>query len=182
MYSLFILGQLMDVPMSGYALRQSMINVLGRPYVIGWGTLYPLLDRLSEQGDIILHDDVNNDSKRKKRLAEITQAGQKHFFEMILEPVKITKQTEQLLQVKCNFLHLLNQEQAKMVLNDYQDYCLTGLVSIREHRQLVSDRQWLTPADERDFHQVTDLQSDGLQVQLDWVRKQLKSLKRHKEV
>jgi len=54
MYVLFVLGQLMDRPMTGYQLRKALTAVVGRDLTISFGALYPLLDKLAAAGDLTL--------------------------------------------------------------------------------------------------------------------------------
>jgi len=85
MNELFILGELMEEPQSGYDLRNAMQVSLGHHRKISYGVIYPLLEKFENEGFL----DINNivsDGKNKK-IATITEKGKKRFFELMKMPV-----------------------------------------------------------------------------------------------
>ncbi|NRZ43660.1 DNA-binding PadR family transcriptional regulator [Clostridium beijerinckii] len=50
MNELFILGELMEEPQSGYDLRNALQASLGRHRKVSYGVIYPLLEKLENDG------------------------------------------------------------------------------------------------------------------------------------
>ena len=53
MLELAILGLLDERPMHGYELRKRLSEMLGTVRTVSFGSLYPTLRRLQQQGDIV---------------------------------------------------------------------------------------------------------------------------------
>lgn len=172
MYELFILGQLMDFPMTGYSLRKALTNVIGEELTISFGALYPLLDKLEKAGYIVLSfKEVNN--KRPQKLATITDIGRVHFMELALEKVPLNKQTQLTYQMKINFLHLLTSAQQVNVLKDFQNFSREQLEHLTEMKHHLANNPNMVQADIDDSLLVNQLRTAKTQVQLEWVTKLL---------
>lgn len=168
MYELFILGQLMDHPMTGYQLRKALISVVGQELTISFGALYPLMDKLAEAKEISL-DFKDTDSNRPQKIASITELGKSRFEELVLADVPLNKQTQLTFQMKVHFLHLLTVPEQRKVLTDFQNFTsgqLERLAKIRDH---VAHNKNMVPADIADALRVNQLQKLRAQVQLDWI-------------
>jgi DNA-binding PadR family transcriptional regulator len=82
---LAVLGLLHDSPMHGYELRKRLGSVLGPFRALSYGTLYPCLKHLSEQGWIAEArpgPDAGS-GRRAKIVYELTAAGKEHFTSLI---------------------------------------------------------------------------------------------------
>lgn len=167
MYELFILGQLMDRPMTGYQLRKALVSVVGQELTISFGALYPLLDKLAAAGELQL--DFKTTSKRPQKVATLTESGQQHFWQLILAPVCLNKQTQLTFQIKLNFLHLLTLSQQLTVLADFQAFAQGQLTRLTEHQVQLQHNVHMLVADIADALLVVDLQLVRAQAQFDWV-------------
>ena len=67
MNELFILGELMEEPQSGYYLRNALQVSLGHHRKISYGVIYPLLEQLEKDG-LVEITNVESDGKNKKVL------------------------------------------------------------------------------------------------------------------
>lgn len=167
MYELFILGQLMDRPMTGYQLRKALVSVVGQELTISFGALYPLLDKLAAAGELRL--DFKTTSKRPQKVATLTESGQQHFWQLILAPVCLNKQTQLTFQIKLNFLHLLTLSQQLTVLADFQAFAQGQLTRLTEHQVQLQHNVHMLAADIADALLVVDLQLVRAQAQFNWV-------------
>jgi len=172
-YDLFILGQLMDHSMTGYALRKAFSSVVGNEMTISFGSLYPLLDKLAKSGEITLTFE-ETDNKRPQKVATITKIGQDRFMELALEEVPVNKQTQLTFQMKLNFLHLLNQTQQVKVLKDFQASTLDHLKKLEELRLFLKNNHHMIQADIDDALLLKELQIARTKTQYDWVTALLK--------
>jgi DNA-binding PadR family transcriptional regulator len=84
---LAVLGLLHDSPLHGYELRKRLATVLGPFRVLSYGTLYPCLKHLSEQGWITgAGSDSDQGGGRRARIVyELTAAGKEHFDALVDE-------------------------------------------------------------------------------------------------
>ncbi|WP_426564209.1 PadR family transcriptional regulator [Angustibacter sp. McL0619] len=84
---LAVLGLLHDSPLHGYELRKRLATVLGPFRVLSYGTLYPCLKHLSDQGWITsAANDTDPVGGRRARIVyELTAAGKEHFDALVDE-------------------------------------------------------------------------------------------------
>jgi DNA-binding PadR family transcriptional regulator len=79
-----ILGILMEGPQTGYGLKSVIEQSVGFFYTASYGSLYPALKRLAEQGAISL---VETDGAKNKKLYTMEASGRKQFLEWLGEPL-----------------------------------------------------------------------------------------------
>ena len=83
---LAVLGLLHDSPLHGYELRKRLSTVLGPFRALSYGTLYPCLKHLSDQGWITQSSADGEGAGRRARIVyELTAAGKEHFETLIDE-------------------------------------------------------------------------------------------------
>lgn len=117
---LFILGELMEKPQSGYDLRNGLQIFLGRHRKISYGVLYPLLEKLENDG-LLGMTNVESNGKAKK-IATITKKGEKHFFELMKMPVPDGAHSADIYLLKLNAMqHLSINEQMQLLDQFYQE-------------------------------------------------------------
>jgi len=174
LYELFVLGQLMDQEMAGYQLRQALKSVVGQEQTVSYGVLYPLLERLSQAGDITLT--TVETSQRPKKVATLTSQGRSHFQTLILAPVTVNKQSQLVFQIKCNFLHLLSVTDQRTVLQDFQSFTQFQLDNLRDIDDYLTTRPRMVPTDVVDARQVNQLQKARAQAQANWIAARLARL------
>lgn len=128
MNELYVLGELMEGPKSGYGLRKSMELSLGRHRKISFGVVYPLLDKLVAADFVMLSE--SQDAKQTK-MATITEAGKQRFFELMQEPVPAGAHTEDVYQIKLDTMQHLQVAEQLAQLDLY----------IEEQSAAISDAQ-----------------------------------------
>lgn len=172
MYELFILGQLMDHPMTGYQLRKALSSTVGPELTISFGALYPLLDKLAAAGTLTLAFKTVP-PKRPQKLARITAAGRARFHTLMATPVAFNKQTQLTFQMKVNFLHLLTPDQQRATLREFHAFATQQLSQLATQR---AHNPHMVAADIQDALRVNQLQTVRAQAQADWVTAQLNQL------
>ncbi|MFC6182543.1 PadR family transcriptional regulator [Lactiplantibacillus daowaiensis] len=168
MYELFILGQLMDHPMTGYQLRKALTTVVGQELTISFGALYPLLDKLAAASLLTLAFEPG-ETKRPQKVATITPAGRQRFMTIGLAPVALNKQTQLTFQMKLNFLHLFTADQQATILQDYHQFALGQLTRLAVQREQLAVNPHMLAEDIHDALLVNQLQQVRAQAQADWV-------------
>lgn len=172
MYELFILGQLMDHPMTGYQLRKALVTVVGQELTISFGALYPLLDKLAAAQELTL-DFKETTNKRPQKVATITPTGQARFQQLVLAPVALNKQTQLTMQMKLNFLHLLTLAQQVTVVQDFLTFATGQVERLQQQHVKLAHNPHMLAADIRDALLVNELQLVRAQSQQAWVQQLL---------
>lgn len=96
MLDMAILGLLAETPLHGYELRKRVVSLLGGFRALSYGSLYPALRRMREQGWITVQEPVGTSAalpadapaltgKRGKVVYALTADGKEHFQELLGE-------------------------------------------------------------------------------------------------
>ena len=86
---LAVLGLLQETPMHGYEIRKRLNSVLGSFRALSYGSLYPCLRSLAQQGLIVGSDSAQTppphalSGKRARIVYELTADGKEHFAEIL---------------------------------------------------------------------------------------------------
>ncbi|EHI97285.1 transcriptional regulator, PadR-like family [Clostridium sp. DL-VIII] len=120
MNELFILGELMEEPQSGYDLRNALQVSLGRHRKVSYGVIYPLLEKLEKDGFVEITT-VGSDGKNKK-VATITEKGKERFFKLMKMPVPSSAHNADIYLIKLDVMqHLALNEQIQLLEQFYQE-------------------------------------------------------------
>ncbi|GCE15413.1 PadR family transcriptional regulator [Tengunoibacter tsumagoiensis] len=134
-YELFVVGELMNGPQHGYKLHAIIQRILGPFHRLSWGTLYPLIRRLEQQGLITFEseqDDTTASQERHRqtrKLYHLTDAGREHFFTLMRDPGEYDSDYPDLFVVKLSKFSLVDAALQLAVLQQYREY----LHILREH-------------------------------------------------
>src|SRR5258708_36052286 len=90
-YELFVLGELMKGPHHGYKLHEIIQRILGPFQRLSWGTLYPLIRRLEQQGLLISEMEqqpagFSGERGPQRKVYRLTDDGRERFFALMLVP------------------------------------------------------------------------------------------------
>lgn len=118
MNELFVLGELMEGPKTGYQLRFNLEGTLGGHRKVSFGTLYPLLDKLAAQDLITLTIDENDG--RNKKIATLTPAGKARFEQLMREPVAQNAHTMDVYLIKVNAMWALPLADQLLILAEFR--------------------------------------------------------------
>ncbi|HBE77900.1 MAG TPA: PadR family transcriptional regulator [Firmicutes bacterium] len=141
---LFILGELMEEPQSGYELRNGLQIYLGRHRKISYGVLYPLLEKLENEGFLEI---TNVDSNGKsKKIAAITDKGKERFFELMKMPAPNGAHNADIYSIKLDVMqHLAFDEQIQLLEQFYQeqkDIIQDAQAALKKLAQKTSKDHW----------------------------------------
>lgn len=174
MNELFILGELMEDPASGYDLRNAMQASLGKKRKISYGVIYPLLEKLKEQGFVTIE---TNAQGRTKKLASLTEAGKKRFYELMQQDVPSGAHRDDIYKIKLDVMQHLPLEQQKELLNQFME----------EHQNAIEEAEsWILKlskegsVDHWYAGKKLDLRLAEAQVAKIWAEKFLKELENRK--
>ena len=127
MYELFILSKLMHRPMHGYLIQSILNSAIGPVRRMSWGTLYPLMKRLEENGYILAVEEAKDDPRGKKRYLT-TDKGRIRFLELMNEPSEPNANSADLFRIiPACFGHLDSKAQKRIVSSIMQLACPGGV-------------------------------------------------------
>jgi DNA-binding PadR family transcriptional regulator len=179
-YQLFVLGNLMNQPLHGYLLRDTLSNVLGPFRQISWGALYPLIRQLEHDGLIAL--DMEGDggrcnreaSGRQRKRYRITDAGRERFLAMMLEPDEYTVDTPELFLIKLIHFKYVSSEQQLAILQHYLGYLrMVENYTQMQQRRKESHQESYKDRDLTHILRGISLRLHGVQAQLQWVEQEI---------
>ena len=109
MLELAILGLLKEQPMHGYQLSRELGASLGGFWRVSYGSLYPTLRRLEKDGAV--HGVADAETRARRRTTyEITEKGEKVFFELLQETPHDNSTEDTKFRVRLAFFRYLPPE------------------------------------------------------------------------
>ena len=183
-YELFVLGELMVQPMYGYHLHEVVNRVLGPFHQLSWGTLYPLIRRLeqdglatseTEQKHGLFHHGTHAQAQ-ERRVYRITEAGQQHFFELMLAPGDYCHAYPDLFAIKLTRFGFLNAEQQLLVLRHYRGYLSYLRVYWQSGQSEVPSKTEISDSERAHILHLFDYHVHTLDAEISWLDAQIASL------
>jgi DNA-binding PadR family transcriptional regulator len=175
MYELFILSKLLHRPMHGYLIQTILNFAVGPTRRISWGTLYPLIKRLEQNGYIVAVDADDDDPRGKKRY-RTTEAGRDRFIELMNDPGERNAAAAELFRIKVGCFGHVDRELKLRVLADYRNQVkeiISHTISMTKQIEAESG----LPSDETRFASLAlDHQKTVSESELRWVESTLASL------
>ena len=177
MYELIILSQLMLQPAHGYMIA-SIINDMIGPYArIGNGRLYPLLSKLEKTGLIAPYNEAPaaHQGDRQLRTYEITEAGRKRFYELMMDITSNPGEYQKIFMQKVSMLEFLKSSERLRLIDHYINYCQAHVLHITAEADDLVQRSphWGPEWGPTRFKAILDVMQhmiDQWQLELDWAR------------
>lgn len=108
------LGMLTDGAASGYDLKKHFESSFGHFFAAGYGSIYPALASLAEQG-LVSCEHVPQQGKPDRKVYRITDSGVRQLRRELSDPNPSHKVRSEFLATMC-FAHLMTSEQVETVL------------------------------------------------------------------
>jgi len=106
---------LTDGEASGYDLKKAFESSFGHCFPAGFGSIYPALAALAEQGCVSCRE-VPQEGKPDRKVYQITAAGRQQLLNELEDPAPSHKVRSEFLATMA-FAHLMTPEQITTVLN-----------------------------------------------------------------
>ena len=113
------LGMLTDGAASGYDLKKQFESTFGHFFAAGYGSIYPALSSLADQGHVTC-EHVPQEGKPDRKVYAITESGREFLLEALEDPAPCHKVRSDFLATMC-FAHLMPPEQIETVLKSRLD-------------------------------------------------------------
>ena len=108
------LGMLTDGKASGYDLKKNFESTFGHFFAAGYGSIYPALSTLANQG-LVNCEHIPQEGKPDRKVYEITDQGREFLLKELDNPAPCHKIRSEFLATMC-FAHLMTSEQVERVL------------------------------------------------------------------
>ncbi len=109
------LGLLTNGPASGYDLKKFFESTFGHFFAAGFGSIYPALNTLAEQG-LVACEEVPQEGKPDRKVYSITEDGRRELMQA-LENAQPTHKVRSEFLATLFFAHLMSAEQTNAVLD-----------------------------------------------------------------
>jgi DNA-binding PadR family transcriptional regulator len=110
------LGMLTDGPASGYDLKKQFESSFAHFFAAGYGSIYPALSWLSENG-LVECEQVLQEGKPDRKVYQITSDGHEFLLKALQNPSPCHKVRSEFLATMC-FAHLMRPEDIETVLDN----------------------------------------------------------------
>ncbi|CAG7654713.1 PadR family transcriptional regulator [Paenibacillus allorhizosphaerae] len=178
MYELFVLGELMTGEKHGYMLQEILKNAAGPGRQISSGTLYPLLSRLVDSGQIHLRHEEESEGGRLRKVYALTEAGRVRFHELMEEPLESNTDTERLINFKMVYFQYVTKDVRLACLKQYLNHLQTIRKYVKNFEtQLISHKP--EPAKQRNqLLRVFDHRLRVGEADIEWVTEEIERIER----
>ncbi|QBD74487.1 PadR family transcriptional regulator [Ktedonosporobacter rubrisoli] len=167
-----ILGWLHKEPMSGYDLKKHFDQGIGYFWPVDQMQIYRTLDRLVEQGNLVLHEEIQH-GRPNRKVYSVTEAGQEELRRWLTSPQALPALRDPLLiqlffaapLSNAEIIELLEQQQAehRKLLAYYQQKVTISLDAAPDIPHDVSREKMLQ-------QQVLEYSIRREQTYLDWLK------------
>ncbi len=110
------LGMLTDGPASGYDLKKEFESTFSHFFAAGYGSIYPALSSLAEQG-LVDCEEIPQEGKPDRKVYQITAAGRQHLLTALENPSPCHKVRSEFLATMC-FAHLMHAQDIEAVIDN----------------------------------------------------------------
>jgi DNA-binding PadR family transcriptional regulator len=122
MLELAILGLLKDRPMHGYQLSRELGDSIGGFWRVSYGSLYPTLRKLENQGAIEVMAPDQPGTARRRNVYAITQKGEMLFFELLQGSPSENPVEDSRFRVRLAFFRYLSPDSRIRLLERRKSY------------------------------------------------------------
>lgn len=125
---------------SGYEIKKAIERTFSHFQATSYGSIYPALAKLTEQGLVSFHEQAQ-EKRPTKKVFTLTQAGRAHFFQTLMS-TEPTEQHRSDFLFLMMFAHLLPTQQNRALL-ERQTAHLQGELEVLE--RIIQECETLTP-------------------------------------
>lgn len=164
MLEFIILGTLFSQNLSGYDIRKCIENGIGMFYKASYGSVYPILAKLTNKGFVTCNEDSQDG--RKKKIYQITEEGRLSFMEWLQKDE--SQDSIEAFMARVFFFDKLPEEVSKKKIQKYEYYLEEYEESLLEQRKKYMD----LPNREDYFYKISTLYFGicKLQSMIKWCR------------
>lgn len=140
-----ILGFLMHRSMTGYEIRQRFGVSFSFFSGLSYGSIYPAIGKLEEEGLVTTETDVREKGPKRK-VCTITEKGRQAFLDALTGPLPLNRYKNSFLS-RLFFFAFLPPEKRLEMASGYRAHVEEGLETLKSFEPLIRERadrfQWL---------------------------------------
>lgn len=140
---LIILGQLIEKPSHGYAIKYTLDCIIGTRKKISWGSLYPILGKL-EKESLIKKIRSQQKSGPAQKIYSITPKGRNYFLKLISKSDYVSGDGRIIFRFKLLFFDKVDKKNRIKIITDYKKYCQNN-IKLTEHHLREIEKQGFSP-------------------------------------
>lgn len=164
MLELSTLGLLLREPLHGYRLKQQLERFMSHCISVNYGTIYPMLKRLEQQGAITVLVEESGDAGSSRKIYSITPVGRELWKQMMLEqPQESWVNSRSRFLIKFFFFGELTPEERLKLLEHRLMVC----------RLRLEERDRLPPLTDPYQSKARERARATLQDEIDWLAEQI---------
>lgn len=110
------LGILTDGAASGYDLKKQFESSFGHFFAAGYGSIYPALSALAEQG-LVTCEEIAQEGKPNRKVYAVTAAGRQYLLTALQNTSPCHKVRSEFLAMLC-FSHLMHADDVEAVVDN----------------------------------------------------------------
>lgn len=110
------LGILTDGAASGYDLKKQFESSFGHFFAAGYGSIYPALSALAEQG-LVTCEEIAQEGKPNRKVYAVTAAGRQYLLTALQNTSPCHKVRSEFLAMLC-FSHLMQADDVEAVVDN----------------------------------------------------------------
>lgn len=167
MYELLILTTLANGPMHGYLIAKVLDHIIGPFRQAQWGALYPVLNRLEQEGLVCADLSADGDSRQRKVFA-ITEAGRERLHEHLMNTERHLGEYDAVFLHKVAHFHLLAPEERVYLCRHYAVYAQQNLDHLRRSRRHVVESPHLSDIERPDILTIIDHRAEYWTTERAW--------------
>lgn len=177
MYELFILGELMDKPTHGYLLQYVLDKVIGPNRKLSWGVLYPLIQRMTEEGYVKQILDEEGGRGRPRKIISLTDKGRVRFHHLMEESIPYDQTAEDTFDIKVSNFHHVRKEVQQVILEQFEGYLYFLLKHLDDNHAIITSNDAISKYEKRSIERVLQRRREKLDAELNWVHNELQMIK-----
>lgn len=140
---LIILGQLIEKPSHGYAIKQTLDCIIGTRKKISWGSLYPILGKL-EKESLIKKLGSQQVSGPTQKTYSITSKGRGHFLKLMAQSDYASGDGRVIFRFKLLFFDKVDKKIRIKIITDYKQYCQDNIKLVKHYLREIG-KQGFSP-------------------------------------
>lgn len=136
---LIILGQLIEKPSHGYAIKQTLDCIIGTRKKISWGSLYPILGKLKKES-LIKKVKSRQEGGPTQKTYSITSKGRNHFLKLMTQSDYASGDGRVIFRYKLLFFDKVNKKLRIRIIKDYKKCCQDSIQIVKHHLREIGNQ------------------------------------------
>ena len=168
MYEFMILAQLSRRPMHGYMIAKIIGHIMGPFRQVQWGALYPVLNRLMQEGLIQAEEDLDHEEGRPRKVYSITESGRSRLHDHLMDVDRHIGEYGLVFEHKVALFHQLTPEDRLFLCRHYMVHAQQYIAHLERKLADLDETPMLTEEQKHDIQTVMAHRLDFWQRERAW--------------